>query len=154
MLHFNQVCHCLISPLAGEKSVGVNDDQPPVLKRSSSALNAAKLLKKTLSRHNLLSGTAEPPEAQAAHTPGTLLNGHSHSSHTLTNGHTHHSPEQEGGVGVGSEPDHQKHGRKKDSCSLATVNEETNGDGETEQLTGDRYYCVPTQQCENILSSI
>ncbi|CAK6977838.1 protein ITPRID2 [Scomber scombrus] len=117
----------------GDKGEGVNDEQPPVLKRSSSALNAVKLLKKTLSRHNLLTGTSESPEAHTPH-QDTQLNGHSHSNHTLINGHAHHSPEQDGGS---TDPDHQKHSRKKDSCSLATVNEETNGDGETEQLTDD-----------------
>ncbi|XP_042282164.1 protein ITPRID2 isoform X2 [Thunnus maccoyii] len=117
----------------GEKVEGVSEEPPPGLKRSSSALNAAKLLKKTLSRHNLLMASPESPEAHTLHQE-TQLNGHAHSDHALNNGHTHNGPEQDGGS---TDPDHQKHSRKKDSCSLATVNEETSGDGETDRLTDD-----------------
>ncbi|XP_058473136.1 protein ITPRID2 isoform X2 [Solea solea] len=110
------------------------DEPSPVLKRGSSARNVAKFLKKTITKHNLLA--AASPEAQAP-SKQTRLNGHTPSDHMLTNGHTNVGPEQDSPA---TNPDHQvetasqKHNRKKDSCSLATVTEETNGDGETDCL--------------------
>lgn len=108
----------------------------PVLKRSSSAANVAKLLKKTITKHNLYAAaSAESPETQK---PAAQLNGHATTDHTHTNGHAHTGPEVNG-----NHPDaehqaevvSQKHNRKKDGRSLATVTEETSGDGEAE----DRY---------------
>ncbi|KAM7406744.1 hypothetical protein PAMA_002788 [Pampus argenteus] len=116
------------SDQGGEKGEGVTDEPHPGLKRSSSALNTAKLLKKTLSKHNLLMASPESPEARTPRQE-TQLNGHGRSDHTFSSG-----PEQDGGS---TEPDHQKHIRKKDSCPLATVTEENNGDGEADRLTDD-----------------
>ncbi|KAM9850853.1 protein ITPRID2 [Aulostomus maculatus] len=127
----------------GEGQEGGKEAVPTPSKKSSSALNAAKLLKKTITKHNLLNSN---PELSDAHTPQmqTQLNGHS--GHILTNGDSHTSLEQDvSSIG----PDHQvetvnqKHIRKKDNCSLATVTEETNGDGETDQLTDHS----PEQRC-------
>uniref|UniRef100_A0A8D2ZU05 ITPR interacting domain containing 2 n=1 Tax=Scophthalmus maximus TaxID=52904 RepID=A0A8D2ZU05_SCOMX len=127
---------------------GGGDESTPVLKRSNSALNVAKLLKKTISKHNLLAAASESPEAQTPNQQ-TRLNGHTPSDHTLhTNGQAHAAPEQES---CSTDPDHQadavgpKHQespqkpsfRKKETCALATVTEETNGDGETDWLTDD-----------------
>ncbi|AWP13447.1 putative sperm-specific antigen 2 [Scophthalmus maximus] len=127
---------------------GGGDESTPVLKRSNSALNVAKLLKKTISKHNLLAAASESPEAQTPNQQ-TRLNGHTPSDHTLhTNGQAHAGPEQES---CSTDPDHQadavgpKHQespqkpsfRKKETCALATVTEETNGDGETDWLTDD-----------------
>ncbi|XP_041806269.1 protein ITPRID2 isoform X2 [Chelmon rostratus] len=113
---------------------GGGDEPSPSLKRSSSALNVAKLLKKTISKHNLHAAASESPEAQAPN-QHPQLNGHTPSDHTNTNGHAHTGAEQDV---CSTDPDHQaeavnqKHNRKRDSCSLATVTEETNGDGETD----------------------
>lgn len=108
---------------------GNKEELPPPLKRSSSALNAAKLLKKTITRHNLLTAAPEAPAVTATH----AQNGHA--DHALANGQTQPGPDQDDGG-----PDaNQKHIRKKDSCSLATVTEETNGDAETDRLIDDRY---------------
>ncbi|KAM9347636.1 protein ITPRID2 [Symphorus nematophorus] len=118
----------------GEK--GREEPSPP-LKRSSSALNVAKLLKKTISKHNLHAAASGSLETHTTN-QHTQLNGHAPSDHANTNGHAHTNPEQDG---CSTDADHQvetvnqKHNRKKDSCSLATVTEETNGDGETD----DRY---------------
>ncbi|XP_070770242.1 protein ITPRID2 [Enoplosus armatus] len=120
----------------GEGGGEAEGDEPtPTLKRSSSARNVAKLLKKTISRHNLHAAAPESPEAQAPKQQAQL-NGHAPYDHAHTNGHSHTGPEQDG---CSTDPDHQaaetvnqKHNRKKDSCSLATVTEETNGDGETD----------------------
>lgn len=131
---YSNLSVCLVSPSGGEKGEGVKVEPPPGLKRSSSALNTAKLLKKTLSKHNLLTASPESPEAHTPHQE-TQLNGHAHSDHALNNGHTHSGSEQDSGS---TDADHQKHIRKKDSCSLATVTEETSGDGETDRLTDDR----------------
>ncbi|XP_071336321.1 protein ITPRID2 isoform X2 [Trachinotus anak] len=121
----------------GEVGEGGGDEPTPPLKKTNSALNVAKLLKKTISKHNLLATAPESPEA---HTPNqhTQLNGHTPSDHKHTNGHVFVGPEKDA---CSIEPTHQgetvgqKHVRKKDSCSLATVTEETNGDGETDRLT-------------------
>ncbi|XP_034550204.1 protein ITPRID2 isoform X2 [Notolabrus celidotus] len=109
-------------------------DSPPPLKKTNSARNMAKLLKKTITRHNLHAASSESTESQ---TPDqhTQQNGHTPSDHTHTNGHAITGPEQDG---CSSDPDHQadavnqKHNRKKDGRSLATVTEETNGEGETD----------------------
>lgn len=125
----------------GEGREGGGDESTPVLRKTNSARNVAKLLKKTISKHNLLAAASESPEAQ---TPNqhTQLNGHTSADQTHTNGHAHGSPERNS---CSTDPDHQtetvsqKHIRKKDSRSLATVTEETNGDGETDRLTDNRY---------------
>ncbi|XP_020489589.2 protein ITPRID2 isoform X1 [Labrus bergylta] len=118
----------------GEGEEGGSEDKtPPPLKKTNSARNMAKLLKKTLTRHNLHAASSESAEAQTPEQQ-TQQNGQP-ASVTNTNGHAHMDPEQDG---CGTDPDHQgdtinqKHNRKKDSCSLATVTEETNGDGETD----------------------
>ncbi|XP_019131127.2 protein ITPRID2 isoform X2 [Larimichthys crocea] len=123
----DQVC-----PSGGE--VGeAGGGEPPPLKKSNSALNVAKLLKKSISKHNLNAAAAESPQAHTPNQP-THPNVHAPSDYTNTNGHVHTSPEPNG---CNTDPDQvetvsQKHNRKKDSCSLATVTEETNGDGETD----------------------
>lgn len=109
-------------------------NEPPPLRRNSSALNVAKLLKKTISKHNLHATNSESSEACVSN-HHTGLNGHVSSfSHENTNGDTHASTEQDSlNMDHQAESVNQKHNRKKDSCSLATVTEETNGDGETEE---------------------
>ncbi|XP_073329471.1 protein ITPRID2 [Pagrus major] len=119
----------------GEGGEGGGNELPPALKRSSSARNVAKLLKKTISRHNLNAASSESTEAHTPNTQHTQMNGQAPSDHTNTNGHAHTVQEQDS---CRTDHDHQvetvnqKHNRKKDSCSLATVTEETNGDGETD----------------------
>uniref|UniRef100_G3NBJ0 ITPR interacting domain containing 2 n=1 Tax=Gasterosteus aculeatus TaxID=69293 RepID=G3NBJ0_GASAC len=100
------------------------DESAPPLKRNGSTRNVAKLLKNTISRHNLLAAASQSPEA---HSPSqqTPLSGHAASAHTPTKGLAHAAPEQE------------NHLRKKDSCSLATVAEETNGDGDDREADFD-----------------
>ncbi|KAL3969688.1 COMPASS component SWD3 [Sarotherodon galilaeus] len=119
----------------GEKGGGKGggDEQSSPLKKRN-VINAAKILKRTLSRHNLLSSTSESTEAQ---TPN---------QQTLTNGHAAPADAPAGTEQDGSSTDshHQaevvspKHIRKKDNCPLATVTEETSGDGETGSLTDSR----------------
>ncbi|XP_054643311.1 protein ITPRID2 isoform X2 [Dunckerocampus dactyliophorus] len=112
------------------------EESPPSLKRRNSALNAAKLLKKTLSKHNLLTPSSESSGARKSSQPANK----GQPNDDLANSHTNNGPAQDGDT---AEHDHhadsanQKHIRKKDSCSLATVTEETNGDGELERLTED-----------------
>lgn len=119
-----------------EGGEAAEEEAAPPLKRSSSVLNAAKLLKKTITKHNLVGAEAQAPQGA----PQPAQNGHA--DHTATNGHAHTGTEQDEGT---AQPDHQgdalnqKHVRKKDSCFLATVTEETNGDAETEGLIHNRY---------------
>ncbi|KAJ4932809.1 hypothetical protein JOQ06_029651, partial [Pogonophryne albipinna] len=104
-----------------------NESCPP-LKKTNSARNVAKLLKKTMSKKNLLAASPESPETNNQQ---PQLNGHANPDHTHTNGHAN-GPEQNGSS---TDPDHQadtinqKHMRRKD-CFLATVTEESNGDGD------------------------
>ncbi|XP_008280718.1 sperm-specific antigen 2 [Stegastes partitus] len=118
---------------------GGGGEQSPPQKKSRSAVNVAKqLLKKSISKHNLLAASPESPEAQTAN-QHTQLNGHTTASdHAHTNGQAHAGPEQDScstNSGHQTETVSQKHMRKKDNCSLATVTEETNGDAESDRLT-------------------
>ncbi|KAM4558467.1 protein ITPRID2 [Odontesthes bonariensis] len=122
--------------LGGEGGGPEEEQKSPTLKRSNSARNVAKLLRKNISKHNLLA--SESPEA---HSPKqqTQLNGQAATpDHAHVNGHAHASPEQDR---HSIDSDHQaetfsqKHIRRKDNFSLETVTEETSGDGETDRLT-------------------
>ncbi|XP_072252670.1 protein ITPRID2 isoform X2 [Leuresthes tenuis] len=122
--------------LGGEGGGAEEEQQSPPLKRSNSARNVAKFLRKNISKHNLLA--SEPPEAQSPNQQ-TQLNGQAATpDHAHINGHTHASPEQDR---HSTDSDHQvetfnqKPIRRKDNFSLATVTEETSGDGETDRLT-------------------
>uniref|UniRef100_UPI0037E7F4F2 protein ITPRID2 isoform X2 n=1 Tax=Semicossyphus pulcher TaxID=241346 RepID=UPI0037E7F4F2 len=118
----------------GEVGEGSAEESPPPLKKTNSVRNMAKLLKKTISRHNLHASASESAEGNAPNQQAQQ-NGHAPSDHTHTNGHAHSGPEQNG---CSTDADHQtetvnqKHIRKKESCLLATVTEESNGDGETD----------------------
>ncbi|XP_061826955.2 protein ITPRID2-like [Nerophis lumbriciformis] len=113
------------------------EESPPPLKKRNPALNAAKLLKKTLSKHHLLTASSESSGSGASSqaTDKSQPTDRSQPDPSLANGH----PAQDSAA----EHDHhsdaagQKHARKKDSCSLATVAEEAGGDGETERLKDD-----------------
>lgn len=124
------------APLFLSEEVG--DEQTLAQKRNNSALNVAKLLRKSISKHNLFAASPEPPEAHRLKEQ-TQLNGHASSPHTNTNGHTHPSPEKDvcssAHPDLQADPVNQKHSRKKDSCSLETVTEEIGVNGEAE----DRY---------------
>lgn len=130
--------NCLSEVEGGEKGGRKRggDEQSSPLKKRNPVINAAKILKRTLSRHNLLSSTSESTEAQ---TPN---------QQTLTNGHEAPADAPAGTEQDGSSNNshHQaevvspKHIRKKDNCPLATVTEETSGDGETGSLTDNRYH--------------
>ncbi|XP_037645849.1 protein ITPRID2 isoform X2 [Sebastes umbrosus] len=129
---YSQVSGHPVQRISSRDQEGGGDESVPPLRRTGSARNVAKLLKKTLSKHNLL---AAAPESAETKTPNqhTQPNGHATSDHTHTNGHAHAGPEQ---GGSSTDLDHQaemvnqKHLRKKDSCYLATVTEETIGDGD------------------------
>lgn len=133
---YNSVFYCSVGPVSplGDGGKDGGDEPSPALRRKSSALNVAKLLKKTISKHNLFAAASESPEA---HVPNQHmeLNGHASSVHTNAGSHTQTSLEMDE---CSTDPDpqtesvNQKHVRKKDSCSLATVTEETSGDGETD----------------------
>ncbi|KAM9709809.1 protein ITPRID2 isoform 1-T2 [Menidia menidia] len=121
----------------GESGGGGAREQSPPLKRSNSARNVANLLKKTISKHNLLGSASESPEARS---PGqhAQLNGQAASpDHPHLNGHAHTCPDPER---RGTDSDHQaevfsqKHIRRKENCSLATVAEESSADGETDRM--------------------
>lgn len=137
-------CGCNFSPpLFLSEGEEVGDEQTLALKRNNSALNVAKLFKKTISKHNLFAASPEPAET---HGPKEhiQLNGQASSPHTNTNGHTHPSPEKDAFSSahpdLQADPVNQKHSRKKDSCSLATVTEEIGVNGETEER-----YCWKVQ---------
>lgn len=123
------------APLFLSEGEEVGDEQTLALKRNNSALNVAKLFKKTITKHNLFAASSEA-EARGPK-EHTQLNGHTSSP---TNGHTHPSPEKDACSSVQPDPQadpvNQKHSRKRDSCSLATVTEEIAVTGETE----DRYW--------------
>ncbi|XP_037832004.1 protein ITPRID2 isoform X1 [Kryptolebias marmoratus] len=126
---------------------GGGEDQTPSLKRSNSALNVAKILKKSISKHNLLSSASESPEAQSPNQK-VQLNGHAATPTSAPStptaaaaaapDHAHAGPEQDK---ESTDSDNQvatisqKVIRKKDHFPLATVTEETSGGVETDQLT-------------------
>ncbi|KAF7642189.1 hypothetical protein LDENG_00262840 [Lucifuga dentata] len=137
---YSQVSGQMIQPVISrdKEAEGGAEEACPPLKRSSSALNTAKLLKKSITKLNLLGGSAESPEAGPPSTNHIQPhNGHAHSEHVPAKCHIEHN-------NGSTKPDHQgetanqKNIRKKDSCSLSTVAEETNGDGETDRPTDDR----------------
>ncbi|XP_028447088.1 protein ITPRID2 isoform X2 [Perca flavescens] len=117
----------------GDRGEEGGDESSPPLRRTGSARNVAKLLKKTITKHNLYAAAAS--ESPEAHKPNqhNQPNGHATPDHTHTNGHAPPGPEEDG---CSTDSDHQaetvnqKHMRKKDNYSLATVAEETNGDGD------------------------
>ncbi|TWW81140.1 Sperm-specific antigen 2 [Takifugu flavidus] len=130
---YSQVSGQPVQRISKDQEEEVGDEQTVALKRNNSALNVAKLLKKTISKHNLFAASPEQAEAHGSK-EHKQLNGHAPS--TNTNGHTHTSTEKDTCSDAHPEPPadpvNQKHFRKKDSCSLATVTEEIGISGETE----------------------
>ncbi|XP_061697245.1 protein ITPRID2 isoform X2 [Syngnathoides biaculeatus] len=114
------VCSFSGSRDQGGGEVTKDQSPPSIFQRRTSAQNVADRLKKSLSKHNLLMASHSPPSRPDDKTPPTLANGHSRQLH---DGHS----EQDG-----DEQTAEKHIRKKDSCSLATVTEETSGSGDVE----------------------
>ncbi|XP_023192662.1 sperm-specific antigen 2 [Xiphophorus maculatus] len=120
----------------GEKGgqQGSAGKDPSTLKRTNSARNMAKLIKK-ISKQNLLGSTAESPEGVSPN-KRAQLNGHTASpdsarvkDHT-SSGTDHDRASSDHQVEMVS----QKHMRRKDNFPLATVREETNGGGEADRL--------------------
>ncbi|KAM8857639.1 protein ITPRID2 isoform 1-T2 [Synchiropus picturatus] len=111
---------------AEEKKEGGKEASPPPLKKSKSALNAAKLLKKTITKHNLLGGTTQSPVSCPPVKP-TQLNGEQKHTNVLAN--TGSEVEKTGGdANHQCDPVAQKHlARKRDNSVLATVMEESAG---------------------------
>lgn len=100
---------------------------PPPLKKTNSALNVAKLLRKSISKHNL-QAHAEG-SGHAGNAPSPMANDNAHPS---PHSSPHPGPSPHTQPGQQGEPlKHTKH--RKDSSFLATVSEETNGDGDTEK---------------------
>ncbi|TNN42957.1 Pre-mRNA-splicing factor CWC22 [Liparis tanakae] len=129
---YSQVSGQSVQCISSKDSAVEAESSPPPRKRRS----VPKLLEK-MTKHNLFAAASESLEDHAPKPP-TQANGHAAAAaaadHTDTNGHTHAAPEQQ--EGGSTEPDHQaetvnqNHARKKDGGHLATVAEETNGDGE------------------------
>uniref|UniRef100_A0A4W6DHS7 ITPR-interacting domain-containing protein n=1 Tax=Lates calcarifer TaxID=8187 RepID=A0A4W6DHS7_LATCA len=97
-----QPVQCISSRDQGKEGGG--DESTPVLRKTNSARNVAKLLKKTISKHNLLAAASESPEAQ---TPN---------QHTQLNGHTSRNS-------CSTDPDHQTETvqESSDSCDSETT---------------------------------
>ncbi|XP_041857252.1 protein ITPRID2 isoform X2 [Melanotaenia boesemani] len=112
----------------GKEGGSGGEEKPAPLKRNNSALNAATVFKRRVSRRNLLGSTSESPDAPNQH---TQLNGHAASPDNAK------GSEQDS---HGTDSDHQgdtvsqKHFRRKDNVALPTVTEEASGDKETERL--------------------
>ncbi|XP_028292254.1 protein ITPRID2 isoform X3 [Gouania willdenowi] len=129
---------------------GRTDEQPTSVKKTNSARNVAKILKRTISKHNLLAASSESPEAPAQLKANAKA---ASEAAPVTN--------EQGGCNTST--DHkadtvsQKLIRKKDNCSLATVAEESSGDGETESKSHnspDQGSTVPDQlQSAELLSA-
>ncbi|KAM9804528.1 protein ITPRID2 [Neosynchiropus ocellatus] len=117
-----------------EKKEGGKEASPPPLKKSKSALNAAKLLKKSITKHNLLAGNTESP-ASCPPLKQTQMNGEQ--KHTSVAANTVSEVEKTGGDAAHqSEPVTQKHlARKRDNSVLATVMEESAGVADDSQTT-------------------
>ncbi|XP_014823537.1 PREDICTED: sperm-specific antigen 2 homolog isoform X2 [Poecilia mexicana] len=117
----------------GEQQGGAGKD-PATLRRTSSVRQFAKLVKK-MSKQNLLGSTAESPEGASPNEP-TQLNGHAASpdaarvNDRTRSGKDHDCASSDHQVEMVS----QKHMRRKDNFTLATVTEETNGGGEGDRL--------------------
>ncbi|XP_054887831.1 protein ITPRID2 isoform X2 [Poeciliopsis prolifica] len=118
----------------GEQQGSANKD-PSTLKRTNSARNMAKLIKK-MSKQNLLGSTAESPQGVSPN-KRAQLNGHTASPDpACVNDQTSSGTDHDR---ANASSDHQvemvsqKHVHRKDNFPLATVTEEPNGGGE-----GDR----------------